>query len=200
MISSLRPTVGRAFTEPFVRLLARAKINPNLLTVLGLGFNGVTGWVLATEHLWVGGILVLFSAWFDMLDGALARLLHRTSRFGALLDSTVDRLSEAAVFLGLILFYANRGDTFELSLTYAAIIGSLMVSYARARAEGLGLKGEIGVFARPERIVLLALGLFLTEVSLTALVVVLWVLAVGAHLTAFHRLFFVWQQSRKDRS
>ncbi|MBM3132913.1 MAG: CDP-alcohol phosphatidyltransferase family protein, partial [Chloroflexi bacterium] len=168
----------------------------NMLTILGLFLNVLTGWVLATGHLLVGGILVLFSGWFDMLDGALARLTHKTSRFGALLDSTVDRLAEAAVFLGLILFYADRGDTFEIALAYAAIIGSLMVSYARARAEGLGLKGEVGIFARPERIVLLALGLVLTEVSLTALTVVLWILAIGANLTAFQRLFYVWKQSR----
>jgi len=196
MISNLRPTVGRAFTDPIVRLMAAVRIHPNMLTILGLFLNVLTGWVLATGHLLVGGILVLFSGWFDMLDGALARLTHKTSRFGALLDSTVDRLAEAAVFLGLILFYADRGDTFEIALAYAAIIGSLMVSYARARAEGLGLKGEVGIFARPERIVLLALGLVLTEVSLTALTVVLWILAIGANLTAFQRLFYVWKQSR----
>lgn len=196
MISNLRPTVGRAFTDPIVRLMAAARIHPNMLTILGLFLNVLTGWLLATGHLLAGGLLVLFSGWFDMLDGALARLTHKTTRFGALLDSAVDRVSEAAVFLGLIIFYADRGDTFEIALAYAAIIGSLMVSYARARAEGLGLKGEVGIFARPERIVLLALGLVLTEVSLTALTVVLWILAVGANLTAFHRLFYVWKQSR----
>jgi len=201
MISKLRPTVGRFLSENPARLMAALRITPNALTLMGLAFNIFTGWVLATDfshHLLIGGFLVLFSGWFDMLDGALARLSDGVTRFGGMLDSTVDRLSEAALLLGLIIFFANRGDTLEVALIYSAIVGSIMVSYTRAKAEGVGFKGEIGIFARPERIVLLALGLFLTEVSLTALVVALWILAVGANLTAIHRLFYAWQQSKSD--
>jgi len=201
VISKLRPTVGRFLSENPARLMAALRITPNGLTLIGLAFNIFTGWVLAMDfshHLLIGGILVLFSGWFDMLDGALARLTDSITRFGGMLDSTVDRLSEAALFLGLIIFFANRGDTLEVALIFAAVVGSMMVSYTRAKAEGMGFKGEIGIFARPERLVLLTLGLFLSEASLTALVVVLWILAVGANMTAMRRLFYVWQQSKTD--
>ncbi|MDY6911307.1 MAG: CDP-alcohol phosphatidyltransferase family protein [Chloroflexota bacterium] len=196
MISKLKPTVGRLLSEPFVRVLAKIGISPNALTVIGFFLNVFTGWMLATGHLFAGGFLVLFSGWFDMLDGAMARLLGKPTRFGALLDSAIDRLSEAALFLGLILFYADRGDTLEIALAFVAIIGSIMVSYTRARAEGLGLKCEVGLLARPERVALLALGLLLTEVSLTALLVILWIIAIGANLTALRRLHYCWQQSK----
>jgi CDP-diacylglycerol--glycerol-3-phosphate 3-phosphatidyltransferase len=198
MISRLKPTVGKALSEFPARLLAKAHLTPNALTIIGLLLNVFTGWVLATGHLFIGGFLVLFAGWFDMLDGAMARITGKTTRFGALLDSSVDRFSEAALFGGLIFFYSDRGDTLEVVLAYAAIIGSIMVSYSRARAEGLGLKGEAGLLARPERLVLLTLGLLLSEVTLTALVIVLWILAIGANFTALRRLTYAWQQSRKD--
>ncbi len=198
MISRLKPTVGKVLSEFPARLLAKAYLTPNALTIIGLLLNVFTGWVLATGHLFIGGFLVLFSGWFDMLDGAMARITGKITRFGALLDSSVDRLSEAALFGGLIFFYSDRGDTLEVVLAYAAIIGSIMVSYSRARAEGLGLKGEAGLLARPERLVLLTVGLLLSEVTLTALVVVLWILAIGANFTALRRLTYAWQQSRKD--
>jgi len=196
VISRLRPTVGKFLSENPARLMASARISPNALTLTGFGFGILTAWLLATGHLFIGAFLVLFAAWFDMLDGALARVSGRITRFGGVLDSTVDRLSEAAVFLGLIIFFTGRGDTLETALSYAAIIGSLMVSYTRARAEGAGFKGEAGVFARPERIVLLTLGLFLSEVSLNALVVVLWILAVGSNLTALQRVMYAWRQAK----
>lgn len=198
MISRLRPTVGRYLSEYPARLMASAGISPNALTIFGFIFSAFTAWLLATGHLFAGAFLVLFSGWFDMLDGALARLSTGPTRFGGMLDSTVDRLSEAAVFLGLVIYFADRGDILEVALVYAAIVGSLMVSYTRAKAEGLGFKGEVGWFARPERIVLLALGLILTVATSTALVIVLWILAAGSNVTALQRLFYVWRQSRDN--
>ena len=198
MISRLRPTVGKMLSDTPARLMAAARISPNALTLMGLALNIFTAWLLATGHLFIGGFMVLFSGWFDMLDGALARMTTGPTRFGGMLDSTVDRLSEAALYLGLILFYTDRQDTLEVSLVYSAIIGSILVSYTRAKAEGLGFKGEKGLFARPERLVLLTIGLLLTEVNMDALTIVLWVLAAGANLTAFQRLLYVFQQARKD--
>lgn len=198
MISRLKPTVGKLLSETPARILTKAHLTPNAVTILGLLFNVFTAWVLAIEQLFIGGFLVLFSGWFDMLDGAMARMTGQTTRFGSFLDSTVDRLSEAVLFLGLLIFYADGDHTIEVVLIYVAIIGSIMVSYTRARAEGLGLKGEAGLLARPERVVLLTLGLLLSEVSMTILVVVLWILAVGANLTALRRIFYVWQQSKKE--
>jgi len=197
MISRLKPTVGKVLSETPARLLTKAHLTPNSLTFIGLLFNVFTAWVLAIGELFIGGFLVLFSGWFDMLDGAMARMTGKATRFGAFFDSSIDRLSEAALFLGLLIFYADGDHDIEVVLIYVAIIASIMVSYTRARAEGLGLKGEVGLLARPERVVILTLGLFLSEVS-WALTVALWILSVGASLTALRRIIYVWQQSKKE--
>ncbi|MBT9161112.1 MAG: CDP-diacylglycerol--inositol 3-phosphatidyltransferase [Dehalococcoidia bacterium] len=206
MISKLRPTFGRFFSEPIVRLIARTGIPPNALTVIGFLLNAVVAGMLAGGHLFLGGFLVLFSGWFDMLDGALARATGKSTRFGTLLDSTVDRFSEAVLFLGLLIFYLEQGvgankfaPYLEILLVYFSIVGSIMVSYVRARAEGLGLSLEVGLLARPERVVLLALGLILSKISPVALLAVLWILAVGTILTVLHRLIFAWRQTKDDQ-
>ncbi|MCL0059154.1 CDP-alcohol phosphatidyltransferase family protein [Dehalococcoidia bacterium] len=200
MISKLRPGLGRLLTEPIVRLIARTGISPNALTITGFLLNAVVAGVLAGGYLFLGGFLVLFAGWFDMLDGALARISGKSTRFGTLLDSTVDRFSEAVVFLGLLVFYLAQGATLEILLIYFTIVGSIMVSYVRARAEGLGLRSEVGLFARPERVILLALGLLPSRISPVALLVVLWILAVGTMITVLHRLIHTWRQMKDDRS
>ncbi|MCL0095071.1 CDP-alcohol phosphatidyltransferase family protein [Dehalococcoidia bacterium] len=200
MISKLRPGLGRLLTEPIVRLIARTGISPNALTITGFLLNALVAGVLAGGYLFLGGFLVLFAGWFDMLDGALARISGKSTRFGTLLDSTVDRFSEAIVFLGLLVFYLARGATLEILLIYFTIVGSIMVSYVRARAEGLGLRSEVGLFARPERVILLALGLLPSRISPVALLVVLWILAVGTMITVLHRLIHTWRQMKDDRS
>lgn len=200
MISKLRPTFGRFLSDPVARCLARAGISPNALTITGFLLNALVAGVLAGGHLFLGGFLVLFAGWFDMLDGALARISGKSTRFGTLLDSTVDRFSEAVLFFGLLIFYLAQGTTLEILLIYSAIVGSIMVSYVRARAEGLGLRSEVGLFARPERVILLALGLLLSRVSPVVLLVVLWILAVGTMLTVLHRLIHAWRQMKDDRS
>ena len=200
MISKLRPGLGRLLTEPIVRLIARTGISPNALTIAGFLLNALVAGVLAGGYLFLGGFLVLFAGWFDMLDGALARISGKSTRFGTLLDSTVDRFSEAVVFLGLLVFYLAQGATLEILLIYFTIVGSIMVSYVRARAEGLGLRSEVGLFARPERVILLALGLLPSRISPVALLVVLWILAVGTMITVLHRLIHTWRQMKDDRS
>ncbi|MCL0065078.1 CDP-alcohol phosphatidyltransferase family protein [Dehalococcoidia bacterium] len=200
MISKLRPGLGRLLTEPIVRLIARTGISPNALTITGFLLNALVAGVLAGGYLFLGGFLVLFAGWFDMLDGALARISGKSTRFGTLLDSTVDRFSEAVVFLGLLVFYLAQGATLEILLIYFTIVGSIMVSYVRARAEGLGLRSEVGLFTRPERVILLALGLLPSRISPVALLVVLWILAVGTMITVLHRLIHTWRQMKEDRS
>ncbi len=200
MISKLRPTVGRFLSEFPAIAFFKIGMTPNALTLLGLAFSIFTGWVIAEGYLFLGGLLVLFTGWFDMLDGALARITGKQSRFGALLDSSVDRISEAAIFLGLLVFFADTNDTLEVVLCYVAIISSIMVSYARARAESLDFKGEVGILARPERMVLLTLGLLLSELSLVVLVVALGIIAAGASLTAAWRLIYAFRQSNDETS
>jgi CDP-diacylglycerol--glycerol-3-phosphate 3-phosphatidyltransferase len=174
-------------------LVAKTGISPNIVTALGLLVALVTAWVLSTGHFFLGGFLVLVSGAFDMLDGAVARISGKSTRFGAILDSTFDRLSEAALFLGLLAYYANQGSFQEIVLVGAALVGSMLTSYVRARAEGLGLKCEVGFFTRPERVILLAIGLILNQ-----MLVILWIIAVLSNLVAWQRLFYVRQQLRKE--
>jgi CDP-diacylglycerol---glycerol-3-phosphate 3-phosphatidyltransferase len=171
---------------PVGRALGRLGISPNFLTTLGCLLNFAVAGVIALGYSQVGGLLVLVVGAFDTLDGALARATGKTTRFGAFLDSTLDRYSEAAIFLGILAEAASRGDMTIVLLSYGAAVGSLMVSYARARAEGLGLRGDVGWLQRPERIILLALGLIL---GLTQ--PVLWVLAILTNFTAIQRILYV---------
>jgi CDP-diacylglycerol--glycerol-3-phosphate 3-phosphatidyltransferase len=170
-------------------------VSPNVLTILGFLLSIAIAYLLATGRFFPGGLLVLFSGWFDLLDGALARASGRSTRFGALLDSTFDRLSEAAVLFGLMVFYALGGSLQEILLLFAILVGSVLVSYIRARAEGLGLECQVGLFTRAERVIILAIGLILGAFFGKALLVVLWILAVGTAATAIHRLYYVWRRT-----
>ncbi len=195
MLAEIRHILARYLTEPAVSILAKTRLSPNALTILGFALSIAIAWIVALGHLFLGGFLVLFSGWFDLIDGALARATGRTTRFGALLDSTLDRMGEAALLFGLLFYYLRQNAFQESLLIFAVLVGSIMVSYIRARAEGLGLKSRVGLFTRPERVVLLALGLILSQISL-ALLIVLWLLAVGTNLTAIQRLFYAWRETK----
>ncbi|HEX6290808.1 MAG TPA: glycosyltransferase [Herpetosiphonaceae bacterium] len=182
----------RAITQRVVgHVLGRSGITPNMLTMLGLVLTvGVTA-TLATGHLVWGGVLVLLTSAFDMLDGALARSKEQQSTFGAFFDSTIDRYSEALIFLGLLLHYQQvPASHFELTFVYLAIVGSLMVSYTRARAEALGIECKVGILARPERVILLSLGLIIGWLHVT-----LAILALFTNFTAAQRIYHVWFQT-----
>ena len=194
MLNKARRALGQRVNELPAKLLAKTGINPNVLTAIGLLLTLGVAWVLYTGRFFLGGFLVLLSGAFDLLDGAVARASGRTTLFGALLDSTFDRFSEAALFLGLLAYYAGQGSFQESLLVGAALVGSLTTSYVRARAEGLGLKCEVGIFTRPERVILLAIGLIFNQ-----MLVVLWIMAVLSNLTAWRRLFHVWRQTRKQQ-
>jgi CDP-diacylglycerol---glycerol-3-phosphate 3-phosphatidyltransferase len=182
--------------EMIVRPLALLHVTPNTVTIVGLFLNGVVGWVIAGGHLVSGGILLLVAGGFDMLDGALARVTKKFSTFGAFLDSVLDRYSEAIVGFGLLYHEMLAHDTLVVGLLYAYIIGSLMISYARARAEGLGLDAKVGLLPRPERIVILAVGLIFHVL----LVPVLVILAILTNFTALQRVYHVWQGTRSNES
>jgi CDP-diacylglycerol--glycerol-3-phosphate 3-phosphatidyltransferase len=172
--------------------LGRLGLTPNALTVIGsvltasVGLLAAQGWfVLAGVALWVFSLT-------DTLDGALARATNRVTPFGAFLDSVCDRYAEAGVFLGLVWWYQSVGSPLGVALAYIAAIGSLMVSYARARAEGIGLEAaEVGWFQRPERIALLGVGLLAAQFVPDALLLVLAVLAVATTLTVIQRVTHV---------
>ena len=190
-LSHIRGAAAHRFAQPAAQLLAKTGLTPNTLTVLGFLVSAAAAGVIAADHLLVGGLVVLFAGLFDLLDGALARARGQATRFGALLDSTLDRLSEAALLFGLLVLYARQDSTQGILLSGAVLVGSLLVSYVRARAEGLGLKCEVGLFTRPERVIVLALGLMLDQV-----LVALWVMAVLTYVTVAQRLLYIWQQTR----
>jgi len=194
VLNKARRDLGRHVNNIPVKLLARTGISPNALTVTGLLISICVAWVLSAGHLFLGGFLVLFSGAFDLLDGALARASQRSTRFGALLDSTIDRYSEAAHLLGLLAYYINQNSNHESLLVGAALVGSMMTSYVRARAEGLGLKCDVGVITRPERVILLSIGLIFNQ-----MLVILWIIAVVGNIIAFQRLFNVWSHTKNEK-
>ena len=191
---------ARRVAELIVRPLAAIGLTPNLATFLGLLLNGATAAVLATGHLRLGGLLVLFAGIFDMFDGALARVQNRKTTFGAFFDSTLDRYSEGLVLLGVLLYAVGQPATptrmWVVALTYIAALSSLMVSYAKARAEGLGLECKIGLMARPERVLLLAAGLIVGGARWLPWTMA--VLAATSTFTAAQRIVHVWRVLARD--
>lgn len=185
--------VAQVITVPLARILACWKVHPNTLTLLGCLLTIGVGGVLASGRLMLGGWLLAVVAPIDALDGALARLTGRTSRFGAFLDSTLDRVSEAVLFLCLAAYYLWQGATTEVLLAFLALIGANLVSYTRARAEANGYACKVGFFTRLERIAVLTIGLILNIPTIA-----LWVLAIGTNLTALWRILHVYFQARRD--
>jgi CDP-diacylglycerol--glycerol-3-phosphate 3-phosphatidyltransferase len=188
-----------------MRPLARLGINPNVVTLLGLLLSIVTASVIASGYVGAGGALVLFAGIFDMFDGAIARVRNAATTFGAFLDSTLDRYSESIILGGLLFYALQRPGLHEalwpwaneqqwmIALVFVTAIGSLMVSYAKARAEGLGLECRTGLLARPERVVILAVGL-LTGTTIWALTL----LAVLSHVTTVERIIHVWRAATQS--
>lgn len=181
--------------DPIADLLARLGFTPNTLTLIGFLMNVTVAVILSQGEMRWGAVAFFLASAFDGLDGTLARRLNRVSRFGAFLDSTVDRLSEAAVFLGLLVWYTGQGAKQEIVLIYATIVGSLMVSYLRARAEGLGMDCKVGLLTRLERFIVLFVGLLLGQVTIT-----LWIMAFLTNFTALQRLVYVWRRSEAEEA
>jgi CDP-diacylglycerol--glycerol-3-phosphate 3-phosphatidyltransferase len=174
-------------------------ITPNVLTLFGFVLNAVVAYLLATQHLVWGGVMMLFAGLFDMLDGALAKITNQVTDFGGFLDSVVDRYSEAVILFGMLLYFyqePNSAGLLEIVLLYTTLVGSMMISYARSRAGMLGIANEVGLLARPERIIILGIGLLAPSVLLDP---ALWILAIGTQITAFQRIIYVWQVTQKNK-
>ena len=194
----------RRLVSVMIRPLARSGVTPNTLTVLGLLLSIVTAVVVAQGFLLAAGLLVLFAGIFDMFDGAMARVSNSATTFGAFIDSTLDRYSESIILFGLLFYALQRPSLHDalwpfapeqqwmIALIFIAAVGSLMVSYAKARAEGLGLECKTGLLARPERVVILALGLLLSGLFPAALLWALALLAIFSNVTASERIVYVW--------
>lgn len=173
---------------------ARIGLTPNMATVIGLALNIAVAAVIASGHPRWGGIFLLVASAFDMVDGAIARATGATSKFGGFLDSTLDRYSEVVVYLGLLIWLnQTRDDHIGSVLILIAASGAVLISYARARAEAVGYGASVGLVARPERVVLLAICLIINQ-PLWAL----WILAIATHLTAVTRILHVWRMAQAE--
>lgn len=185
--------VASQIIQPIVRQLARWSFTPTLLTVIGLLVNMVAGVLLALGHFRVGALVLLLLGPVDALDGSLARYLGQSSKLGAFLDSTFDRLSESAVYLGLLWYFQHQSAVVEVILIYLVITGSLMVSYIRARAGSLDVDCQIGIMTRMERFLILVFGLF-AHWMLVAFII----LAVFSYVTVVQRIRFTMRQLRRE--
>jgi CDP-diacylglycerol--glycerol-3-phosphate 3-phosphatidyltransferase len=182
--------VSRPILEAVGRALARWNVSPNAVTYLGLVLTlGVAALVALGEIRWAG-VAYIVAAVCDAIDGTLARVSGKVSRFGAFLDSTIDRFEESIVFLGLSIYYAQTGGLVEIPLILVVAIGSLMVSYTRARAEAVGVTCKVGFMTRPPRVTIMIVGMILDQV-----LIVLVILAATSLFTTFHRMYHVWQMT-----
>jgi len=198
----LSERVGGLLSRPLDAVVrAFARTSPDVLTIVGLALNGVACAFIAIsggkdyrspELLQVGGLVALVASIFDMLDGRVARLRGRETKFGAYLDSTMDRYSDMVLYMGLLILYARVDKTPHMVLVWVAAFGSFMTSYARARAESLVERCTVGFMERPERIVLLIVGLLANKV-----VAVLWVIAILSNVTALQRVVFTLLELRR---
>ncbi|HUM04641.1 MAG TPA: CDP-alcohol phosphatidyltransferase family protein [Terriglobales bacterium] len=194
--------VGRVcgvLLDAIVKMLALARINPNALTLMGLAVNTYAAFLFGYANgdtqrrmFLYAGLVIIASGFFDLVDGRVARASGRVSLFGAFFDSVVDRYSDASLFFGLLVFYARGNRFFYVVLTALVMISSIMVSYARARAESLIGTCRVGFMERPERLVLLIIGALFNVMA-----PVLWVIAVLSTITVIHRITYTWKRTQE---
>lgn len=178
--------------DRIVRWLALSRIHPNVLTFLGLVINSWAAVLFASGYFRWAGVVVIGAGLFDMVDGRVARETNRVTRFGGFFDSVVDRYSDLALLMGLLVYYASINRFFYVVLTAIVMTGSVMVSYTRARAECTIPKCKVGFLERPERVVLIILGALFDRMA-----PVLWVIAVLSNLTVIHRMIYTYQESKR---
>ena len=172
--------------DPLARALLRAHVRPNHLTMVGLGVSILAAGALAQGQLRVGAVLLALAGLFDFFDGSLARLANSVSAFGAFLDSVADRYSDLVVLLGVVLYYHRAADTTGVFLTMIALVGTIMTSYTKARAQSIGVPCEIGLIERPERLIMLIAG-----ATFNVLTPAMIALALLTNLTALQRILYM---------
>jgi len=179
--------------ERIVRALSLWRIHPNVLTALGLAINIVAAILFGKGYFFAAGLVVLGAGVFDMVDGKVARASNTVTPFGAFFDSVVDRYSDMALYMGLLVFYARVGRFLYLVLVALVMAGSVMISYTRARAESLIPTCKVGFLERPERIVLIIIGALMDRMA-----PVLWIIAVLSNVTVVHRCIYTWRQTQQQ--
>src|SRR5580658_1284168 len=178
--------------DRIVRWLALSRIHPNVLTFLGLVINTVAAFLFAAGSFRWAGVVVIGAALFDMVDGRVARETNRVTRFGGFFDSVLDRYSDLALLMGLLVYYASINRFFYVVLTAIVMTGTVMVSYTRARAENTIPKCKVGFLERPERVVLMIIGALANRMA-----PVLWVIAVLSNVTVISRIIYTWDETKR---
>ncbi len=181
-----------AIVDRIVRWLALSRIHPNVLTFLGLVINIWAAFLFAQGRFRAAAAVVIGAGLFDMVDGRVARATDRVTRFGGFFDSVLDRYSDLALYMGLLVYYASINRFFYIVLTAIVMTGSVMVSYTRARAECTIPRCKVGFLERPERVVLIIIGALFDRMA-----PVLWVIALLSNLTVVHRMIYTWQEARR---
>jgi len=187
-----------ALIEPLAKILINLKVNPYIITFLGLFFSVFVFYFFRSGLFLPGGIFIILSGICDVLDGRLARDTNQMSKFGALIDSVIDRYSEILFFLGLLVYFWEKSLTIVI-LLFLGICGSLLVSYTRARAEGLGLECKVGIMQRQERITFLAGGAIFGAIPYTShffLILSIWIIAVLSNFTVIQRILHIKHQDK----
>lgn len=183
--------------NPLVDVVARTGVSPNALTLAGFGLNVIAAILIALgQPFWGGVVMAAIGMPLDAIDGGVARKLGKQSKFGAFFDSTLDRFSEGVLMAGLGYYFAIRGDSLSVVVAFIALVASFMVSYTRARAEGLGLDCKVGLFSRFGRFLLLSAGLLLSPIFSASLVILVWALAILATYTALERMVYVYRATK----
>ncbi len=187
--------VGRIFgpiINGIVSALALSRVHPNVLTFIGLLINIWAAFLFAAGKFVWAGVVLIGAGLFDMVDGRVARETNRVTRFGGFFDSVLDRYSDLAVLVGLLVYYASINRFFYVVLTAIVMTGSVMVSYTRARAENTIPKCKVGFLERPERVVLVIIGALFDRMP-----PVLWVIAVLSNITVISRMLYTWQEAKR---
>ena len=178
-----------------IPLLAKSKISPNTLTIIGFIFSLITMVLISQGYLLISGILIIFSSIFDLLDGALARYSNNTTNFGKFFDAVIDRLSEIAIYVGLFIYFNN--DSSSLLIVFLSAISNQMVSYIKTKYESIGIEGDVGIFTRPERIVTLSLALIIGSFYLYVFYIFMYISILLALISIMQRIFYGFINSDK---
>jgi phosphatidylglycerophosphate synthase len=192
MITGQIGKAGNRAVEAIVRAFAASHINPNVLTFIGMAINGVAAYLFANDYFRWAGVTVILAGIFDLTDGRVARYTGRVTPFGGFFDSVMDRYSDLVLLIGLLIYYGRVNRFTYVTLVAVAMIGSVMVSYARARAENLIPSCKVGFLERPERVVLIIIGALANRME-----PVLWVIAVLSNVTVIHRVVHTRQEARR---
>jgi len=190
-ISGKIGAAGKWVLNLIVGWLSDHRVHPNILTLIGLVINIFAAVLFAKGLFFWAGLVVVFAGIFDMVDGEVARRTERVTKFGAFFDSVIDRYSDMVLLLGLVVWYAKLDRIFYVGLAIFALIGSIMTSYTRARAESLIPACKVGFLERPERIVLLIIGALTDRMG-----AVLWVMAILSNWAVSQRIFYTWQEGK----